>query len=124
MILLALVYWLGMGGSETPGPTPSEPVATIPETRPEAVPKDRVHENNQKTKGPAIDEARPKAEPEPQIAEPTSFRDPLKIGGQGPEMVWVPAGSYDMGSAARGPIPTSDLSTRFGSIDSPSAATR
>ena len=105
VILLALVYWLGMGGSETPGPAPSEPVATIPETRPEAVPKDRVHENNQKTKGPAIDEARPKAEPEPQIAEPTSFRDPLKIGGQGPEMVWVPAGSYDMGSARPGADP-------------------
>ena len=105
VILLALVYWLGMGGSETPGPTPSEPVATIPETRPEAVPKDRVHENNQKTKGPAIDEARPKAEPEPRIAEPTSFRDPLKSGGQGPEMVWVPAGSYDMGSARPGADP-------------------
>ena len=80
-------------------------MATIPETRPEAVPKDRVQENNQKTKGPAIDEARPKAEPEPQIAEPTAFRDPLKIGGQGPEMVWVPAGSYDMGSARPGADP-------------------
>ena len=98
VILLALVYWLGMGGSETPGPAPSEPVATIPEKRPEAVPKDRVHENNQQTKGPAI-------EPEPQIAEPTSFRDPLKIGGQGPEMVWVPAGNYDMGSARPGADP-------------------
>jgi len=105
VILLALVYWFGMGGSETPGPAPSEPAATIPETRPEAVPKDRAHENNQTTKGPAIDEARPKAEPEPQIAEPTSFRDPLKIGGQGPEMVWVPAGSYDMGSARPGADP-------------------
>ena len=105
VILLALVYWLGMSGSETPGPAPSEPVATIPEARPEAVPKDRVQENNQKTKGPAIEEARPKAEPEPQIAEPTSFRDPLKIGGQGPEMVWVPAGSYDMGSNRPGADP-------------------
>jgi len=95
VILLALVYWFGMGGSETPGPAPSEPMATIPEARPEAVPKNRVHEKNQITKGPAIDEARPKAEPEPQIAEPTAFRDSLKSGGQGPEMVWVLAGSYD-----------------------------
>ena len=31
VILLALVYWLGMRGSETPGPAPSEPVATIPD---------------------------------------------------------------------------------------------
>ncbi|MGH8589385.1 MAG: SUMF1/EgtB/PvdO family nonheme iron enzyme, partial [Gammaproteobacteria bacterium] len=98
VILLALVYWLGMSGSETPGQAPSEPVATVPETRPEAVPKDPVHE-------PAIEEARPKAEPEPRIAEPTSFRDPLKSGGQGPEMVWVPAGSYDMGSNRPGADP-------------------
>ena len=46
-----------------------------------------------------------KAEPKPPIAEPTSFRDPLKIGGQGPEMVWVPAGSYDMGSNRPGADP-------------------
>ena len=105
VILAALVYWLGMGGSETPAPTPSEPVATIPETRPQAVPIDPVQENNQKTKGPTIDEAPPKAGPEPQIAEPTSFRDPLKSGGQGPEMVWVPTGSYDMGSARPGADP-------------------
>ncbi|MGH2577321.1 MAG: SUMF1/EgtB/PvdO family nonheme iron enzyme, partial [Actinomycetota bacterium] len=91
-ILMALVYWLGIGGS------PTEPVATIPETRPEAIPKDLVHE-------PAIEEARPKAEPEPRITEPTSFRDPLKSGGQGPEMVWVPAGSYDMGSNRPGADP-------------------
>ncbi|MGH8478561.1 MAG: SUMF1/EgtB/PvdO family nonheme iron enzyme [Gammaproteobacteria bacterium] len=103
VILLALVYWLGMGGSETPGPALPEPVATLPETRPEAVPKDRVQENNQKTKGPAIEEAPPEAEPG--IAEPTSFRDPLKSGGQGPEMVWLPAGSYDMGSARPGADP-------------------
>ena len=98
VILLALVYWLGMGGSETPGPAPSESVVTIAETRPEAVPKDRVHE-------PAIKETPPKTEPESRIAEPTSFRDPLKIGGQGPEMVWVPAGRYDMGSNRPGADP-------------------
>ncbi|MGH8568105.1 MAG: SUMF1/EgtB/PvdO family nonheme iron enzyme, partial [Gammaproteobacteria bacterium] len=101
VILLALVYWLGMGGSEAP----PEPVATVSETPPEAAPKDPVEENNQKTKGPAIEEAPPEAEPEPQIAEPTSFRDPLKSGGQGPEMVWLPAGSYDMGSARPGADP-------------------
>jgi formylglycine-generating enzyme required for sulfatase activity len=92
----ALVYWLGT--PERPATTPSEPVAIIPETQPEAVPQDLVHE-------PAIEEARPKAEPEPPIAELTSFRDPLKTGGQGPEMVWVPAGSYDMGSNRPGADP-------------------
>lgn len=92
----ALVYWLGT--PERPATTPSQPVPTIPETRPEAVPKDPVHE-------PAIEEGRPKAEPEPRIAEPTSFRDPLKTGGQGPEMVWVPAGSYYMGSNRPGADP-------------------
>ncbi|MGH8565621.1 MAG: SUMF1/EgtB/PvdO family nonheme iron enzyme [Gammaproteobacteria bacterium] len=99
VILLALVYWLGMSGSETRGP------ATVPDTRPGAVAKDPVQENNQKTKGPAIEEARPKAGSEPRIAKPTSFRDPLKSGGQGPEMVWIPAGSYDMGSNRPGADP-------------------
>ncbi|MGH7185782.1 MAG: SUMF1/EgtB/PvdO family nonheme iron enzyme, partial [Pseudomonadota bacterium] len=105
VIIAALVYWLGMSGSEIPGPAPPEPVATVPETLPEAVPQDPAQENNQKTKGPAIEDAPPEAEPEPQIAEPTSFRDPLKSGGRGPEMVWLPAGSYDMGSARLGADP-------------------
>ncbi len=93
--LLALAYWLGMGGSETPGP--AERVAPLPETRPEAVPKDPAH---------AIEEQPPVAEPEPRVADPTTFRDPLKSGGEGPEMVWLPAGSYDMGSARPGADPS------------------
>lgn len=31
-------------------------------------------------------------------AKPETFRDHLKSGGEGPEMVWIPAGSYEMGA--------------------------
>src|SRR5690606_2769652 len=47
----------------------------------------------------------PVAEPEPVPAAETTadtkgkeFTDALKSGGNGPEMIWIPAGSYDMGS--------------------------
>lgn len=69
---------------ELPAPEPIEPVVEEPPLVVEAEPVE------------------PPAEPEP-IAEPAettpvTFRDPLRSGGQGPEMVWIPAGKFTMGS--------------------------
>ncbi len=38
------------------------------------------------------------APPPPVVGNQGTFRDALKSGGQGPQMVWVPAGSFTMGS--------------------------
>lgn len=37
-----------------------------------------------------------------------SFRDPLKTGGYGPEMVWIPGGTFTMGSPASEPVRRND----------------
>ena len=59
--------------------------------------------------GEVAEDAKPAvtAQPAPEPIAPGNvgeFRDPLKSGGKGPQMVWIPAGSFRMGSR----IPTSD----------------
>jgi serine/threonine protein phosphatase PrpC len=118
VILLALVYWLGMGGSETPGPAPSEPVATIPWPP--------IFKGSRKEVGSAIWGSGSIAGPfvcwivfvHPIFRDRFgSFLGARRWSGSRPEATtWA--------APARGPIQTSDLSTRFGSTDSPSAATR
>ncbi len=86
-------YGAGTIGPEISEPKPPRPALPTPGERPEAMP--RIE-----TPSP-----QPRLEAEPPAAEPRSFRDPLKSGGQGPEMVWIPEGRYDMGSTRPGAEP-------------------
>lgn len=63
---------------------PAEPAAEAP--APEAAPEEKPAEA-----APAPAEAAP-------APAPAEFRDKLKSGGEAPAMVWVPDGSYEMGS--------------------------
>lgn len=84
---------------------PEEEIITDTETIPE---EETVVEETEPAitePEPAVIAEEPVAEPEPApAAEPTvdikgkEFTDALKSGGNGPEMVWIPAGSFDMGS--------------------------
>ncbi len=104
-VLVAIIgalayYWLAGRGPETSGPAAPDAEATVAETRSEAVPGDAglapaIAETQQEAHAPAA----------PDAAAPPSFRDPLKSGSQGPEMVWIPAGRYDMGSSRPGADP-------------------
>lgn len=79
---------------------------------------DKVDLGKVTSKLPMPEPAEPAKEPEPEIEQPIAeepepepvptpptkpakiveFRDSLSVGGSGPVMVWIPAGSYQMGS--------------------------
>jgi formylglycine-generating enzyme required for sulfatase activity/serine/threonine protein phosphatase PrpC len=79
VIVGAFAYWWGTDRPEAPKPrSPEAPAAQAP-----------------------IAPTAP-ADPEEEPPQPVTFRDPLKIGGQGPEMVWIPEGGFEMGSPRPG----------------------
>jgi formylglycine-generating enzyme required for sulfatase activity/serine/threonine protein phosphatase PrpC len=91
-----------------PAPVP-EPAAPVPEPEPAPVPEPEPAPVPEPAPAP-IPEPEPAPEPEPKPApEPApspapvevvveAFRDRLKAGGRGPEMVPIPGGSFLMGS--------------------------
>ena len=97
---------------DTTSITPAEPEEEIAtEVEPEEVTEEpSVEEIEPATAepGPAVTAEEPVTEPEPEPApvpeatvvtkEEKAFTDALKSGGSGPEMVWMPAGSFEMGS--------------------------
>jgi len=124
-IAAAVIIAVGIGGyfmlgkEQTPT-TAYEPDTTdiIPdepeeEVAAEAAPEEVTEEPPVEEIAPAIAEPEPAVaaeepvtEPEPApVAETTAgkkkvkeFTDALKSGGTGPEMIWIPAGSFEMGS--------------------------
>lgn len=97
---------------DTTSITPAEPEEEIAtEVEPEEVTEEpSVEEIEPATAepAPAVTAEEPVTEPEPEPApvpeatvvtkEEKTFTDALKSGGTGPEMVWIPAGSFEMGS--------------------------
>ncbi len=122
LVLGALGYFLFAGQGPAPETTIAEvPEETLPEETtpaPEPAPPVPVAETPPAPEQPeAIAEPEPTTAPAPheQVAPPAGkapaavpakespatakvFRDTLKDGGQGPEMVWLPAGTFLMGS--------------------------
>jgi formylglycine-generating enzyme required for sulfatase activity/serine/threonine protein phosphatase PrpC len=97
-------YLMGGRAPATPPTPPPEvvqpavPEGTEPPPTPEAPAKSAAAETP--APGPqAAPVATPPAAAPPPTAPP--FRDALKSGGQGPEMVWLAAGSYTMGASAQ-----------------------
>ncbi len=92
--------WFLLGGGEEPAPAPapeitppaSEPAVAEGETKPESTTTEApVQQTAPVTAAvPASDTAT--------TAAATVFRDSLKSGGEGPEMVMIPAGEFKMGS--------------------------
>lgn len=97
---------------DTTSITPAEPEEEIAtEVEPEEVTEEPSVEEIEPAAAepePAVTAEEPVTEPEPEPApvpeatvvtkEEKAFTDALKSGGSGPEMVWMPAGSFEMGS--------------------------
>ena len=97
---------------DTTSITPAEPEEEIAtEVEPEEVTEEPSVEEIEPAAAepePAVTAEEPVTEPEPEPApvpeatvvtkEEKAFTDALKSGGSGPEMVWIPAGSFEMGS--------------------------
>lgn len=124
LVLLALaagaaaLYWQGLlPGIHPPGAVIPPPLAERPalEPAPEPTPEPAPPAEPQLPAPGETDVAAPAEEPTPPVEpeaapapeeegvaeEPVAvdgFRDRLRGGGQGPEMVWIPAGSFTMGS--------------------------
>ena len=90
---------------------PAEETTSAPETATEKpvvtekppVQEEPVVEKSTPKEAPAVVETPKQAEtpaPAPAPATPAKkeFSDNLKVGGKGPEMVWIPAGTFQMGS--------------------------
>ncbi|MDX1514431.1 MAG: SUMF1/EgtB/PvdO family nonheme iron enzyme [Gammaproteobacteria bacterium] len=74
-----------------PAPEP-EPVAAAPEPEPQA-------QSQAQAQPATTTQAEPQPEARPEAPEtPKEFRDPLKAGGEGPLMVTIPGGTFQMGS--------------------------
>ena len=122
VLAIGVGAFLAMSGKKTPAPavstatetTPAseEPAATepapeeaAPETKPEPETAEAVPAETPATEAPAPAPAAtpattpaPAPAPAPAAVADHEFRDKLKDGTQGPEMVWLPAGSFEMGS--------------------------
>ncbi len=124
LVLGALGYFLFAGQAPAPETTLAEvpeetlPEATMPEQEPAAPAPQVAEEPPLAPEQPeAVAEPEPTTAPAPQeqVVPPAGkvppavpakepavtakvFRDALKDGGQGPEMVWLPAGTFLMGS--------------------------
>jgi formylglycine-generating enzyme required for sulfatase activity/serine/threonine protein phosphatase PrpC len=112
VVAVAAGAFFAMGGKKTPAPAApvaaTEPAATEePVAAEEAGEEAAVSAEEAETEVSAEDAGEP-AEPE-EIAAPApapapapvadrEFRDTLKDGKPGPEMVWLPVGSFEMGS--------------------------
>ncbi len=121
LVAIGVGGYFMMGKSKAPAPAVEEetteavtdeetPVAeeTAPEetevTEPEETPAGEEAEVAEEA--PAEPEAEPpvaekppaEAAPAPAATSTGAFTDPLKSGGNGPEMVWITAGSFEMGS--------------------------
>ncbi len=80
--------------------TGSPPVAEPEEPPPEAPAEPSPPPAAPATEPAPAPAAAPVPAPEPEKPAPTgTFRDALQGGGTGPEMVWIPAGSFTMGSS-------------------------
>jgi formylglycine-generating enzyme required for sulfatase activity len=78
-ILVAVIIWFVIQrSSETPDPGPLSPTITLPD----------------QTRGLIPDSSKGSIEA---LSSAKVLRDPLKIGGEGPVMVVIPAGSFQMG---------------------------
>jgi formylglycine-generating enzyme required for sulfatase activity/serine/threonine protein phosphatase PrpC len=75
-----------------PGEEVAEEVAVVEETDTEITAPEPEPEPESVTKQPEKT-----SEPAP-VPDSKPFTDPLSVGGTGPEMVWIPAGIYEMGS--------------------------
>jgi formylglycine-generating enzyme required for sulfatase activity/serine/threonine protein phosphatase PrpC len=107
LAILAAVAGFLMMSAEEPAPVVTEPepeVASEPEVEVEAEAEPEPEAPPEPAPEPApapVEEAPPVAAPAPAAPAPDgSFRDALKSGGTGPEMVWLPAGSFTMGSSS------------------------
>lgn len=110
VIAVAVGGYMMMGGNSTPMPVPVQTDTTEANVPP--VNEPTVAENTDT--GPAAPEAvssnAPASEPEPAtapavtastaMAPGSEFTDTLRNGSEGPTMVVIPAGTYDMGSSA------------------------
>jgi formylglycine-generating enzyme required for sulfatase activity/serine/threonine protein phosphatase PrpC len=110
VILLGIAagVFLMQGGGKSrptaPPPPPATPAeqaqtpapAKVETPAPAAAPK-----KPQPAPPPATEETtKPQTKPAPATAKPVEFHDNLRNGTRGPTMVWIPAGSFEMGSPA------------------------
>lgn len=110
VIAIAVGAFVMFGGDKKP--VGEEEVSVSEITEPEELPEPVAPEEPAIVEQPPQEESVAEPEPEPAVTEavkepapapqvtpaPKAFTDALKIGGNGPEMVWIPAGSYEMGS--------------------------
>ncbi|RME34185.1 MAG: hypothetical protein D6786_05640 [Gammaproteobacteria bacterium] len=78
---------------ETPAPQP-EPAETVPAP----APAPEAAARPEPEAAPAVTQAPEVAPAKAPATTAKVFRDPLRDGGKGPEMVWIPAGTFMMGS--------------------------
>ena len=107
VVILAVLggggFWFMTQGEKAPAPAP-----TVVEDG-DLVDMEPV-EDEPMVPGEVVSDAQPAPTPTPAPAPGNvgEFRDRLKSGGQGPQMVWLPAGQFMMGSN----LPTSDPAER------------
>ncbi len=105
LLIAAAGAWFFLGGSKPPPAvvvtppappavpaTPQAPAATTPRAVPPATATKPVE-------APPVATTKP-AEAAPVATGPEVFRDRLKSGGEGPEMITIPAGHFEMGGRA------------------------
>lgn len=118
LIAAALGAYLLMSGGEAPGPAPevAAPAEEMPAAEETTATETTLAEEasvsaaapppaaeTAEVETPAAEPPATETAPAPEPATVTKgeeFRDTLKSGGEGPLMVWIPAGTYAMGSPA------------------------
>lgn len=120
VILIGIVagVFLMQSGGKAPPSTPTPPAATAAAppakqvqtpapAKTEAPAPPAAPKQAQPAPQPATEVTpKPKAKPAPAAVKPVEFSDTLRDGGRGPTMVWIPAGSFEMGSP--GSFPNTD----------------
>ena len=96
-------YWYGTRGEGSaptvaPAPSPPPPVA-VPEPQPEPEPAAEPESLTDLLEDLESEPAQPGAAEPAEAAGGKEFRDQLRSGGEGPLMVAVPAGTFEMGSS-------------------------
>ena len=117
---IALGAYIMLGGKKTTPSTETAATEAMPETAPAQPPAEQAAAPAPVTPAPAAKEEQTQPEQPAAVAQPApaktevqeeqkaaaaataakgkAFRDTLKDGSPGPTMVWIPAGTYQMGS--------------------------